>query len=85
MATSQQPPTAPRERRRPRHDGQPQPPGAKPPPPAFSKVSNTDDPADYDPLAGAPIPQGGNGLSRDSDEQALKPVLRGPNNRTGGG
>lgn len=85
MAKYHHPASASEPQGTPRHDGQPQPPEAKPPPPTYSKVNTTDDPADHDPLAGAPTPKGGDGLSRDSDEQALKPVLRGPNNRTGGG
>lgn len=68
------------------HDGQPQPAQAKPAPPGRSKVSTVDDPADRNPLAGAPLPQGDNGnRTTDADEHLLKPVLTRKNNRTGGG
>lgn len=73
------------EGRRPRHDGQPTPPEAKPIPSRGATVNTTDDPADHDPLAGAPIPQGDKEFAGDNDERRLKPVLRVPNNRTGGG
>lgn len=78
-------PSDPQERTRPGHDGQPPPEGAKPPPPDDIRVNTTDDPADHDPLAGAPIPQSDNAQVDDSDERLLKPVRRTPNNRTGGG
>jgi hypothetical protein len=78
-------PSDPQERGRPGHDGQPQPPEAKPPTPADLKISTTDDPADHDPVAGEPVPASDPGHPRDNDERLLKPVLRGSNNRTGGG
>lgn len=78
-------PDDPQERRRPGHDGQPTPPEAKPLPSRGATVNITDDPADHDPLAGAPIPKGDKDYVADSDERLLKPVVRVPNNRTGGG
>lgn len=78
-------PNDPQERKPEGHDGQPQPPEAKPPPPGIGIVNTKDDPADHDPLAGAPLPTGDSGPTTDSDERLLKPVLRGPNKRVGGG
>ncbi len=78
-------PNDPQERGRPGHDGQPAPPEAKPPVSRGAIVNTTEDPADHDPLADAPIPKGDRDHTTDSDERLLKPVLRTPNNRTGGG
>lgn len=78
-------PSNPQERKGKGHDGQPQPPEAKQPPPGVGVVSTTDDPADHNPLAGAPIPAADREPATDSDERSLKPLLRGPNNRAGGG
>lgn len=79
-------PSDPQERTGRGHDGQPQPSEAKPAPSTHATVSTVDDPADRDPLAGAPLPRGDNGRpARDVDERLLKPVLTQKNNRTGGG
>lgn len=78
-------PSDPQERSGKGHDGQPQPAQAKPAAPGESSASTVEDPADSDPLAGAPLPQSDNGgPTSDSDERLLKPLLKQKNNRTGG-
>lgn len=79
-------PSDPQERKQSGHDGHPQPSEVAPQPPSNLSVSTDEDPLGDDPLAGLPVPQSDDAKAvSDSDERRLKPVVRHPNNRVGGG